>query len=69
MASKTSVMNLKINSFTLDWDEDTKRKPKECFNCRALTQGRATFDGVKKIACVGCAIGETARAAREVLHG
>jgi hypothetical protein len=69
--SGTAVARMKVNGFSMDWSDDTKRKARPCIECGQPTFGRTDIpDCTKKrgvrveIACVGCAM---KRAMREGL--
>jgi hypothetical protein len=65
--TKVAEMEWTINGLQLDWNEDSKRKARPCFGCKAPTKGRARWDGppsaswIGRAACVGCAIADTVK--------
>lgn len=67
----TATGSLKVNGFSMNWTEDTKRKARPCIECGQPTFGRSDIpDRTKKcgvrveVACIGCAMKRAFRKGR-----
>ena len=63
-------LTLKINDLEMSWDEDSRRKERSCVKCGKSTRGRTWgVGGIKKPACVGCAMDIALSKAKTVYYG
>jgi hypothetical protein len=65
----TATGSMKVNEFSMNWSEDTRRKARRCIECGEPTFGRTDIpDSTKKrgvrveVACIGCAMKRAMRA-------